>query len=157
MKLNVDLIYPIGSIYMNMNSTSPEVLFGGQWQQLKARFLCGVGELDTANSSTFYGATPGGYTIWAGETAGENLHTLSVNEMPSHNHGMQVAGTPLNTEGNTIGFRSGTNNGSGDFWNMCPTRTNSGSHNGWITYTGNNWSHNNMPPYFAVYMWKRIA
>lgn len=29
-----DLIYPVGSIYMNVNSTSPETLFGGKWEQI---------------------------------------------------------------------------------------------------------------------------
>lgn len=145
MKLNVDLIYPVGSIYMNMNSTSPEVLFGGKWQQLKARFLCGVGELDTENSSTFYGVTPGGYTIWAGETAGENLHTLSVQEIPAHNH--VVSGGAGN-----IYLAPG---GEGHWLNQ-PTLYDSPYKTG-VTNTGGGWSHNNMPPYFAVYMWKRIA
>jgi hypothetical protein len=31
MKINVDLIYPIGAIYMSVNSTNPSVLFGGTW------------------------------------------------------------------------------------------------------------------------------
>lgn len=140
MKLNVDLIYPIGSIYMNMNSTSPEVLFGGKWQQLKARFLCGVGELDTVNSSTFYGATPGGYTIWAGETAGENLHTLSIQEIPSHAHGL------------TQSYNVPSGAGPGGI-----ALSHSNGLSGTTTYIGGGWSHNNMPPYFAVYMWKRIA
>lgn len=144
MKLNVDLIYPIGSIYMNMNSTSPEVLFGGKWQQLKARFLCGVGELDTANSSTFYGATPSGYTIWAGETSGENMHTLSVNEIPAHSHTMNQMLLAGNSGGwDVVGKQGG-------FWGADNWNTRA-------TNTGGGWSHNNMPPYFAVYMWKRIA
>lgn len=142
MKLNVDLIYPIGSIYMNMNSTSPEVLFGGKWQQLKARFLCGVGELDTTNSSTFYGKTPSGYTIWAGETAGENMHTLTEQEMPSHTH----TDTSFTRYIGEPGYLPAVNLNAG--WG--PTYYTSGA-------AGGGWSHNNMPPYFAVYMWKRIA
>lgn len=31
-------IYPVGSIYMNVNSTNPGSLFGGVWEQLKDRF-----------------------------------------------------------------------------------------------------------------------
>lgn len=31
----VDLIYPVGSIYMSANSTNPSVLFGGSWTQIK--------------------------------------------------------------------------------------------------------------------------
>lgn len=129
---------------MNMNSTSPEVLFGGQWQQLKARFLCGAGELDTANSSSFYGATPSGYTIWAGETAGENMHTLSIDEMPRHNH--------VPTDGHVVGASIG---GGGS---VLPVYNQHNVNWGYRTGdAGSSWSHNNMPPYFAVYMWKRIG
>lgn len=33
-----DVIYPIGSVYMSMSDTSPAVLFGGKWKQLKNTF-----------------------------------------------------------------------------------------------------------------------
>ena len=35
----VDMVYPVGSIYMSVNSTSPSVLFGGTWEQLTDTFL----------------------------------------------------------------------------------------------------------------------
>lgn len=35
-------IYPVGSIYISVNSTNPTTLFGGAWIQLKDRFLLGV-------------------------------------------------------------------------------------------------------------------
>ena len=38
----IDYIYPVGSIYMSVNSTNPQILFGGTWSQLKDRFLLGV-------------------------------------------------------------------------------------------------------------------
>ena len=46
-------IYPVNSIYMSVNSTSPATLFGGTWVQLKDRFLLGAG------SSYSNGATGG--------------------------------------------------------------------------------------------------
>ena len=63
------LAYPVGSIYMNINSTSPATLFGGTWVQLKDRFLLGAGE-----------------TYTNGATGGEATHKLTVNEMPRHSH-----------------------------------------------------------------------
>lgn len=65
----VDLVYPVGSIYMSVNGTDPGTLFGGTWEQLEDRFLLGAGT-----------------TYTAGDTGGEAEHTLTVNEMPSHRH-----------------------------------------------------------------------
>ena len=60
------ILYPIGSIYMSVNSTNPSQLFGGTWVQISGRFLyC------TNNSM---------------DTGGEATHKLTINEMPSHNH-----------------------------------------------------------------------
>lgn len=65
----VNLVYPIGSIYMSVNSTSPATLFGGTWEQLEDRFLLGAGS-----------------TYTAGASGGEASHVLTESEMPSHTH-----------------------------------------------------------------------
>lgn len=65
--------YPVGSIYMSVNSTSPASLFGGTWQQIKDRFLMCAGS-----------------TYKAGGTGGEASHTLTVKEMPSHSHDVSM-------------------------------------------------------------------
>ena len=49
-----NLIYPVGSIYLSLNSTNPTTLFGGVWEQLTDRFLVGAG-------STYIGGSTGGY------------------------------------------------------------------------------------------------
>ena len=33
------LVYPVGSIYISVNSTSPATLFGGTWEQIQGKFL----------------------------------------------------------------------------------------------------------------------
>ena len=38
----LDRVYPVGSIYMSVNSTSPATLFGGTWEQIKGRMLLAV-------------------------------------------------------------------------------------------------------------------
>lgn len=71
-----DLIYPIGSIYMSVNSIEPSVLFGGTWERIKDTFLLSAGD-----------------TYSLGETGGEAAHVLTVDEMPKHNH--ELNGVPV--------------------------------------------------------------
>lgn len=47
----VNIIYPVGSIYMSVNNTNPSTLFGGTWQQLEDRFLLGAGTTYTAGNT----------------------------------------------------------------------------------------------------------
>lgn len=167
----VDLIYPIGSIYMSVNSANPSTLFGGTWQQLKDKFLLSAGD-----------------TYSAGATGGEATHTLTQNEMPSHTHtqnshthttdnhyhmpsslteyfvtseestanntrvsynasGNRLVDGQMDTSDSTFHHRSATSS-EGVYVNST-TATNQN--------TGGGQSHNNMPPYLAVYMWKRTA
>ena len=66
----IDSIYPVGSIYLSVNSTNPSTLFSGTtWEQIKDVFLLGAG-------NTYAGGT----------TGGEATHTLTIEEMPSHSH-----------------------------------------------------------------------
>ena len=141
-KTLVDLIYPVGSIYMSVNETNPEVLFGGTWKKIRNRFLLG--------SSSSYPA---------GSTGGEATHTLTESEMPSHNGHLSagIAGTAPYEKGNYKGYLdSSTMTAHGDIGR------------GWNVYSGNEMHpaseavgggqpHNNMPPYLAVYIWKRTA
>lgn len=85
----VNLIYPIGSIYISVNTTSPETLFGGTWEQLQDRFLIGAGNDYSLNG--IGGAASQSYTP-AG-TVGS--HTLTTSEIPSHNH--TFTGSAVNT------------------------------------------------------------
>ena len=64
----LELIHPIGSIYVSASSTSPANIFGGTWVQLKDRFIIGAG---------------GDYEL--NETGGSNTHTLTLNELPRFN------------------------------------------------------------------------
>ena len=74
----IDLIYPIGSIYISINSTNPSILFGGIWEAFgQGRTLIGAG---TGND----GSTSLSFT--AGGTGGEYKHKLTSSEIPSHSH-----------------------------------------------------------------------
>ena len=121
-------IYPIGAIYQSTVSTSPATLFGGTWAALGGRMLIGA---------------DGTYT--AGSTGGEATHTLTVEEMPGHNHRQTYKVDNVVVEGATgIGTMSA---GTAAQYNAAQYTAN----------TGGGGAHNNLPPYLAVYMWKRTA
>lgn len=126
--LILEAVYPIGSIYISVNSTSPATLFGGTWKAIKGKFLLG------ANSSTYK----------AGSTGGEAAHTLTNNEMPNHQHSIWFpnSGGEQSAE---IGYPEA---GSKNTYYAEASKT-SGA--------GGGAAHNNMPPYLAVYIWKRTA
>lgn len=139
----LDNVYPIGSIYMNVNSTNPGTLFGGTWEQIQGKFLLGM-------SSSYP----------AGSQGGEASHTLTTEEMPSHGH------NPANQSG-YYGFITnskkafevgdmGVQSGSGRYYPYSPTAFDI-SRNSLTGTTGGGNSHNNMPPYLSIYIWKRTA
>lgn len=123
----VDIIYPIGSVYQTTFDTSPAVLFGGSWNQIKDKFLVGTGDSYAAK-----------------DTGGEATHILSVNEMPSHTHYPPVAVT---YNGNAAMHRT--------LFATDSKEWNSGDANNAMTFTGGGQAHNNLPPYYAVSTYTR--
>ncbi len=119
----LDLTYPIGSIYMSINSASPETLFGGEWDRIKDTFLLCAGD-----------------TYSAGSSGGAATHKLTVNEMPSHTHKFAQ-----HSNAGTSKVYTGSVSYNPIVWS---------SEN--ILNTGGDQPHNNMPPYVAVYCWKRV-
>lgn len=164
----VNLIYPVGSIYMSINSTSPSTLFGGSWTRIQDRFLLAAGS-----------------SYSAGATGGEASHVLTTSEMPSHSHGRGTMniygslkvraydgnGSSVEAGNNVAGANafSTTTKGSGETWgnSFAPSTTDNNpdlvdfnAADGWTGESeaiGGDAAHNNMPPYLAVYIWKRTA
>ena len=157
----INLIYPVGSIYMSVNNVSPATFLGGTWVQIKDRFLLSSGD-----------------SYSAGSTGGEASHTLSVAETPAHTHtrgSMNITGHIGSTISNGAGWLVDT------FYGGCLNPTNYNRHypsagaagnatypstiefnasknwTGETSSVGGNTAHNNMPPYLTVYMWKRTA
>jgi len=125
--VNLQSLYPVGSIYMNAtSSTNPATLIGfGTWVAFGAgRVPVGIDATDTAFDTVE-------------ETGGAKTHTLTVDEIPAHTHSVPNSGSQNNS------FDSGTTVGN----DVTGT---SGS-------TGGGQAHNNLQPYIVVYMWKRTA
>lgn len=135
-KTLLNLIYPVGSIYMSVSSTSPATFLGGTWEQIKDRFLLASGSSYTA-----------------GATGGEATHVLTQNEMPVHNHSHyhRIFNGATTSDGAKFGFGYQSNQG------VTAAGTKDTQMDYYIGDTGGNQPHNNMPPYLAVYVWKRTA
>lgn len=129
----LDLVYPVGSIYMSMNATSPATLFGGTWERVKSRFLFGCED-------------SGDYSV--GSTGGEVTHTLTVSEMPSHRHGWK---------GVNDGIAPSSQMGNYPFRIYQDKSYNWDGTTNMMDTAGGGQAHNNMPPYLCVYIWKRIS
>ena len=121
-------IYPVGSIYMSVNATSPQTLFGGTWEQVKDRFLLGAGS-----------------TYTAGSTGGEANVTLTEDQMPQHTHKLALTST------------AGEGSYSTSYVAYTKTGGNTYTNANAVSSAGGGGSHNNMPPYLTVYVWKRTA
>lgn len=115
--------WPVGSYYWSSDSTSPAALFGGTWEAIEDVVLFAA--------STNYPE---------GTTGGEATHTLIVDEIPSHTHGLKLVSSAVSSGSNYSRVASsGTENAD------------------IIGYTGGGQPHNNMMPYMAGYCWHRVA
>ena len=147
----IDLIYPVGSIYMSVDPRNPHELIGGTWVAWgEGKVPVGVDPSDTDFKD-------------AGNTGGEKTHVLSVSEMPSHKHGGYVrsrgyAGTPyFKTE---QGALADTAAAGSDMPALKPGLGSSytGDYGQLETLSvGGSAAHNNLQPYITCYMWKRTA
>jgi len=119
--------YPVGSIYTAVVATNPATLLGvGVWEAFGAgRVMLGAG---------------GGYTAGNRGGATTDSHSLSVNEIPPHTHGL-----PL---------RHGGGNGTSPYYAVTHEGSyfTSNSTGGGAAHT-----HDIMQPYIVVYIWKRTS
>ena len=116
--------FPVGYIYMSTNSTSPASTYGGTWSPLTdSKFLRPSGSWNS--------------------TGGESSHTLTVQEMPSHTHGIWYSASQSTITKEAVFTVSG--------W----SRPGWGGH--YMDATGGNAAHNNLPPYRTCYCWYRTA
>ena len=106
--------------------------------------------VNNTNPSTYYGGTwvqikdrfllACGDSYSNGATGGEATHTLTVNEIPAHSHSLKRG-----TDGNSWFGLTGKEPSADPPYAVSTSETGGGQ------------AHNNMPPYLAVYVWKRTA
>ena len=160
----VDVIYPVGSIYMSVNSTSPATLFGGTWQKIQGRFLLASGTTSGEDPSV-----DNTYTL--GDTAGsrdavvvEHTHTQDAHShAPSSGgsykfivaNGNISAGTKARKlpDTQTNGYYFIVNDANVTINENTATNSKQPS----ISNSGESRFGKNMPPYLVVNVWKRTA
>lgn len=168
-------LYPVGAVYVSAASESPASLFGGTWEQLKDRFLLGAGD-------SYSAGTMGGAATVSITPAGTNAGTaITAAQMPKHRHQVRIwdnAGTKgaaktVNNYGagvvnvtagaqlpdGHLGWKTASfqaaQNGYGDQSGITDIAGNGAAHT--HAFNGTTQSIATMPPYLAVYMWKRVS
>lgn len=159
----LDIIYPIGSVYISFEDRSPAQIIGGSWTPIKGRFLRG-------DTNTNIG--------------GEDTCTLSANQMPSHSHTVNSHNhsTPHHSHPFSKSRASNYDFGLYSKWDVSVSGngsfagnvlTSGGAQNSealgyggggttgnaspGTTSVGGGQAHNNMPAYQNCYMWYRTA
>jgi hypothetical protein len=139
----LEKIYPVGSVYINAAvSTNPATLLGfGTWVAFGAgKTMVGLDSGDTDFDTLE-------------ETGGAKTHTLTISEMPSHDH-TSLHGA-ASSSSRPSGFTAVTNSSTpNNFYGGTPDDPWGSSK---TLSTGSGSAHNNLQPYIVVYMWKRTA
>lgn len=132
MYINIlELFYPIDSIYMSFNNTSPAEFIGGTWEKLENKVI------------------RAGNDVLSG---GEDTHTLNANEMPVHAH--QLPFFPNYIEGVSYGLDA-IGGAYPGYVLIGGKRDN--LYKSWSDNAGQTKSHNNLPAYQNIYIWRRIS
>lgn len=125
----LDIIYPIGSIYMSVQNINPSNFIGGTWEAWGA----GKVPVGVDTSQTEFATVE--------QTGGEKTHTLTISEMPTHNHNLKL----------------GAGSASGSAITHPGAQSTYYNYNEIVGNAGGSQAHNNLQPYITCYMWKRTA
>ena len=129
----INIVYPVGSYYETSDTTfNPNVSWGGTWTE------------DTAGRVLV--AMDAGTFSTVGNTGGEETHTLTTAEMPSHSHInlYDFNGAAIGTDSGAVGVAHIPSGGYG--YGSVTTGT-----------AGSGGSHNNLQPYIVIKRWHRTA
>lgn len=133
---------PVGKLWASDDPTSPASIVGGTWEQIKDRFILAAGD-----------------TYAAGSTGGEAKHSLTNLENGPHSHEIVSYG---NVEwyyktASALGIKFQAQHHV--IFNDISLIIDADESAGYLATntSGAGQPHNNMPPYYCMYAWKRVA
>lgn len=146
--------YPVGAIYLSVDSTNPSKLFGGTWQQIaKGRTLVGV---DTSQAEFNTVKKTGGNKTHSHSQGSSGSTVLTVDQMPAHDHLFKYYQFQTYGGGTANGIAYNITNTTyvgQDIAGMQKTGGNKGH-----THTNPNTNaSSSLQPYYTCYIWLRTA
>lgn len=129
-----DLVYPVGSVYMSTNSTSPQTLFGGSWTKIEGRFLWATINTPMTTGGSFSHKHYAGSLVACYDP--KNSWNNALFRVKDVDGGWTLSGY--------MGESRSWADGGGSAGRGIEV----------IGYTSDDWT---LPPYFEVYMWYRTA
>ena len=150
-----DIAHPIGSYYITEKEDSSDNLIvgggGTSWTKVENKFLFGSGSKNV------------------GVTGGEETVILTFNQIPSHTHNASTNTTGRHNHSYHTAPHSFAEQDQSQEAIISPSYGSSNavtketyyngdhSHTVTVNATGGSQSHNNMPPYLVVNIWKRVG
>lgn len=152
----LDIIYPVGSIYLSDNATNPNTKFGGTWVKLSGGFIYG--------STITSGNT---YSTGNGTGTATNSHTLTIDQIPSHSHSGSTGGgktafiRAVAVAGGSYAYNHVTGHSSGSYKDFTGGSSDYPGANHFHDFTtgntGGGKGHSHNIPYIACSIWRRTA
>ncbi len=148
--LDLDSIYPVGSIYITASAESPATKLGGEWQMVNAgKTLVGAGSVTDASGQVM--------DFPAGSMGGEYAHVLSESQLPKHTHPFL---DNMASKISPIRYPNGQNSNSGGLYFLYDLTLDTKEPIQMENATGEaggSEAFSLMQPYVVVYMWQRTA
>lgn len=143
----MDVIYPVGSIYITTNATSPADSIGGTWEQIENCLLAASGNV---------------YNSAGGYNGNDMISSLA---MPEHQHKVVAWHSGQQTYSN-VAFWT-TNASSGNSWQLLSYSNSIAGSTGWDLWTKGIWridsngqiveQQKHIPYHYSVNVYKRTA
>lgn len=130
-EINFDTIYPIGSFYFTSSNVNPSTLFGGTWEQIKDKFIL---------------------------SCGDKYANGNIGGTEQHQHKLPIGLNNVSDNWYQMHWNNAFGYGTDEFTSPNYNQLNSTPYGSSMTmHQLKSEVVSNMPPYLAVYVWKRVA